>query len=150
MSILSRLGFAEEKSNPDPGPPAPPETITESSFHAQEVVDLARTSLDFLAGLAIPTVYEYHYPPVFLAVWDWMLGYVHKTRDFSQLALGLPRGFGKTALMKLFILYCILFTDKRFILIICENTSKAVNILSFRCFNKLSNDPDCIVSKFCD
>jgi hypothetical protein len=32
--------------------------------------------------------------------------------------------------MKLFILYCILFTDKRFILIICENSSKAVNILS--------------------
>lgn len=134
MSILSRLGFTDSQDETDTKffekPTESPAATQESAFHAQEVVDLARTSLDFLAGLAIPTVYEYAYPPVFLAVWDWLQSYIHKTRDFSQLALGLPRGFGKTALMKLFILYCILFTDRRFILIICENTNKAVNILS--------------------
>lgn len=131
MSILQRLGFS---GNPDPAPASAPtetaEPVQEVTFHAQEVVDLAKVSLDFLAGLAIPTVYTYAYPPVFLAVWDWLKSYIHKSRDFSQLALGLPRGFGKTALMKLFILYCILFTDKRFILIVCENTQKAINILS--------------------
>lgn len=131
MSILSRLGFSDSSdgsttkfSNEEI------QSRTEASFNAQEVVDLSRTSLDFLAGLATPDVYQYPYPPVFLAVWDWLLSYIEKKRDFSQLALGLPRGFGKTALMKLFILYCILFTNRRFILIICENTSKAVNILS--------------------
>jgi hypothetical protein len=138
MSLLSRLGFtsdtpAEGGLHASTGEDAPVESTsstTEASFNAQEVVDLSRTSLDFLAAVAIPTVYAYPYPPVFLAVWDWLRGYISKTRDFSQLALGLPRGFGKTALMKLFILYCILFTDRRFILIICENTQKAVNILS--------------------
>jgi hypothetical protein len=131
-SLLSKLGFQSSESPPvAPSPQiAESDSVTEASFSAQQVVDLSRNSLDFLAGLAIPLVYEYHYPPVFLAVWDWLRDYVHRTRDFSQLALGLPRGFGKTALMKLFILYCILFTDKRFILIICENTNKAVNILS--------------------
>jgi hypothetical protein len=132
MSILSRLGFTdpEHKDTGAPIETLPEAPLVDSSFHAQQVVDLAKTSLDFLAGLAMPTVYQYAYPPVFLAVWDWLRGYIEKKRDFSQLALGLPRGFGKTALMKLFILYCILFTDRKFILIICENTSKAVNILS--------------------
>lgn len=127
MSILSKLGFSPAGEAVEP---SAPEQLQESSFEASQVIDLARGSLDFLAGLAMPTVYQYHFPPVFLSVWDWLGSYVHKARDFSQLALGLPRGFGKTALMKLFILYCILFTDRRFILIICENTNKAINILS--------------------
>lgn len=102
----------------------------EAAFEAAQVSVLAKESLDFLAGLAMPAIYEYAFPPVFLSVWDWLRSYIHKLRDFSQLALGLPRGFGKTALMKLFLLYCVLFTDRRFILVICENTSKAVNIIS--------------------
>jgi len=140
MNLLNKLGFSTSpsaivESSIDVSASSPSqkqldEPLTEAVFSAQQVVDIARNSLDFLAGLATPLVYQYQYPPVFLAVWDWLREYVHKTRDFSQLALGLPRGFGKTALMKLFILYCILFTDKRFILIICENTQKAVNILS--------------------
>lgn len=130
MSILSRLGFQSPSESQQPVAQAAPDPTQEATVHAQEVVDLAKQSLDFLAGLAMPTIYAYAYPPVFLAVWDWLRSFVHKTRDFSQLALGLPRGFGKTALMKLFILYCILFTDKRFILIICENSTKAANILS--------------------
>ena len=128
-SYIDKLGFSDvDPSDTSSVPPVDP--VQQVAFNAQEVVDLSRTSLDFLAAIAMPLVYEYPYPPVFLAVWDWLKSYVHKTRDFSQLALGLPRGFGKTALMKLFILYCILFTDKRFILIICETTQKSVNILS--------------------
>jgi hypothetical protein len=141
MSYLDKLGFPSNPPTlpsitspahvlPEPELEYPAEKVTEASFHAQEVHDLAKNSLDFLAALAIPLVYEYPFPPVFLSVWQWLGEYVHKQRDFSQLALGLPRGFGKTALMKLFILYCILFTDRKFILIICENTDKAVNILS--------------------
>lgn len=106
------------------------ETIIESSFNSSEVISLARASLDFLAALAMPLIFKYLFPHVFKAVWNWLLTYVAKPRDFSQLALGLPRGFGKTMLMKLFLLYCILFTNKKFILIICENSQKAINILS--------------------
>lgn len=132
MSLLTELGFDPEADTTAISFPESEakEQVTEASFSAQDVVTLSKSSLDFLAGLSMPMIYQYAYPPVFLAVWDWLREYVHRTRDFSQLALGLPRGFGKTALMKLFILYCILFTDKRFILIICENASKAINILS--------------------
>jgi hypothetical protein len=104
--------------------------ITEASFDAQQVQELAKTQLDFLAALAMPAIFKYCFPPVFQSVWAWLLEYVHKTRDFSQLALGLPRGFGKTILMKLFILYCILFTNKKFILILCSTQTKANNIVS--------------------
>lgn len=127
MSLLTDLGFDP------PAPSAPPaavEQVQEATFQAQQVIDLAKNSLDFLAGLAMPTVYQYHYPPVFIAVWQWLLSFVHKPRDFPQLALGLPRGFSKTTVMKLFILYAILFTDKRFILVVAENLRKAENIVA--------------------
>jgi len=134
---IKDLGFTQEELidaganitlNPIAEPPE--ETVTESTFNSSEVITLSRTSLDFLAALAMPLVFKYLFPPVFKAVWEWLLTYIAKPRDFSQLALGLPRGFGKTMLMKLFLLYCILFTNKKFILIICENAQKAINILS--------------------
>ena len=133
-SLLTKLGFSSTdaldswKSTDQTAPPT--STIQEVSLDAQQVIELSKQSLDFLAGVAMPTVYQYAFPPVFLAVWDWLREYIHKQRDFSQLALGLPRGFGKTMLMKLFILYCILFTGKKFILVLCENQAKANNIIA--------------------
>lgn len=104
--------------------------IREIGATASEVTALAKTSLDFLAALAMPTVYAFAFPPIFLAVWDWLLKGVVTEREFLQLALGLPRGFAKTTLMKLFILYCILFTTKKFILIVSAKATLAENILS--------------------
>jgi hypothetical protein len=86
--------------------------VSEVAVSTTQAAEMAKISLDFLAGLAMPTIFRYLFPPVFQAVWKWLLSYVHKSRDFSQLALGLPRGFGKTSVIKLFVLYCILFTNK--------------------------------------
>jgi|JI10StandDraft_1071094.scaffolds.fasta_scaffold36703_3 hypothetical protein len=105
-------------------------SVKEGSYTREEVIDLAKISLDFLAGLCMPLVYQYAYPPVFLAVWDWLIEYAHKQRDFSRLALGLPRGFGKTTLIKLYIVYCILFTKKKFILVLAANDNKAEAIIA--------------------
>lgn len=107
-----------------------PDPTAEIAAASSELHDAAKTSLDFLAGLAMPLVYRYAFPSVFLSVWQWLTEYVTKPRDFSQLALGLPRGFGKTMVIKLFILYCILFTKKQFILVLCETTAKAKNIIA--------------------
>lgn len=104
--------------------------LEEASFHATEVSELAKTSLDFLAALAMPTVFQYYFPPVFIAVWAWLISFATKPRDFSQLALGLPRGFGKTTLIKIYVVYCILFTNKKFILIISSTATLAENFLS--------------------
>lgn len=99
-------------------------------FDTEEVYKLAKQDLDFIAGIAMPDVYKYAFPPVFKSVWAWILAYIYKPRDFSQLAIGLPRGFGKTIVIKLMILYAIIFTKKQFILVICENEDKAKSILS--------------------
>jgi hypothetical protein len=114
----------------EPTPELLEDPIRESTFETSQVEDLARNSLDFLAALAMPVVFRYLFPPVFKSIWTWLLSFVSKTRDFSQLAIGLPRGFGKTMLIKIFILYCVLFTKKRFILIICGTQTKANNIIS--------------------
>ena len=135
MTLLDKLGFsAEEEVSAlgawKTGDANNLSNTQEAAFEAQQVIDLSKKSLDFLAGISIPTVYQYAFPPVFLAVWDWLVEYVHKQRDFSQLALGLPRGFGKTMIIKLFVLYTILFTGKKFVLILCENQTKANNIIA--------------------
>lgn len=130
MSVLDKLGFSSDAPVPPPAACAAFPEVTEAAFDAQQVIDLSRTSLDFLAALAMPQVYQFPFPTVFLAVWNWLLDYAQRVRDFSQLALGLPRGFSKTTVMKLFILFCILFTDKKFILIVAENLRKAENILA--------------------
>lgn len=106
------------------------EPVQQVALNAAQAEDAARQSVDFLAAMAMPDVFQYMFPPVFLAIWDWLISFVHKKRDFAQLAIGLPRGFGKTMLIKVFILYCILFTQKKFILIICGTQTKANNIIS--------------------
>lgn len=139
-NMYEKLGFSEEELA-KAGLPTAAEVnanyeaqeairTQEVAFKAQETIEAARTSLDFLAAMAMPEVFEYCYPPVFLGVWQWLLHYVFLTRDFSKLALGLPRGFGKTTLIKIFILYCILFTKKKFILVICTSAGMAENIIA--------------------
>lgn len=102
----------------------------EVSASSQEIQEAAKNSLDFLASLAMPTVFTFMYPSILQAAWKWLLTYTAKTRDFSQLALGLPRGFAKTTVVKLYVLYCILFTSKKFILIISSTSTLAENILA--------------------
>lgn len=107
--------------------------VKDGAYNSHEVISNAKDSLDFLAALALPMIFKYFFPPVFLAVWKWLRSYAHQVRVFPQLALGLPRGFGKTTVIKLFVLYCILFTKKQFILIISETEQKAKGILADVC-----------------
>jgi hypothetical protein len=106
------------------------EVDTEIHAKHEEVFSAAKESLNFLAALAMPLVFQYMYPPLFLAAWQLMVDAVAKTRDFTQLVLGIPRGFGKTTLVKLFILFCILFTKKKFILINSAIGDLAENIIA--------------------
>lgn len=124
---MDKLGFSEQSQ---PVKPAEDVDVQEVSMSAQEVHDAAKTSLDFLAALALPTVFRYFFPDTYIKIWDWLLSFVHRERDFSQLALGLPRGFAKTTFIKIFILYCILFSKKKFILVCAENQGKGENILA--------------------
>ena len=101
----------------------------EENFSTAEAIELARKDLNFLAGLALQESFQFFFPPIFLAAWQWLLGNANALREFPKLALGLPRGFGKTTVIKLFILYCILFTSKRMIVVISANVTLAEAII---------------------
>jgi hypothetical protein len=95
----------------------------------QQIADAAKNDLNFLSALAMPTVFEFDWSRIFVAIWLWLIQEITPKRYFPNLALGLPRGFGKTTLVKLFILYCILFTDRKFILVLSATEKHAANIL---------------------
>ena len=114
--------------------------VSEDSYNTEDVKKFAKESLDFLAAMAMPTVFKYLFCKTFQYVWGWLVENVNTVREFPQLALGLPRGFGKTMLMKIFILYCILFTKKRFILIVCGTLEKSQNIIADVC--KMLDEPN--------
>lgn len=118
------------------------ESIDSFTFSTTQVQELARSSPDFLAGLAMPDIFKYMLPPMYIAAWDWLVENVQKGRTFPQLALGLPRGFAKTTLLKLFILYTILYTNKKFILIVNAIEKLAINSLSDIC--DMLNEPNII------
>lgn len=100
------------------------------SFEQVPVVEGCKGNLDFLAAVAMPTVFAFCFPPLYHVAWQLLTDAAVKIRDFTQLALGIPRGFAKTTLVKIFILWCILFTNKKYILIISATEPKAVNIIS--------------------
>lgn len=106
---------------------------SQASYEQAEAYEAARTSLDFLAGLMAPTMFKFLFPPVFLSAWTWLQSYINKPRDFSKLALGLPRGFGKTTFIKFFIGFVILFTNRRYIIVISATEKHAINIIADVC-----------------
>lgn len=105
-------------------------SYNEASYNQDEVIEVAKNNLNMLAGLAMPTIFKFFFPKILLIAWQLLVQAAHKERDFSQLALGIPRGHGKTTLIKLFIIYCILFTKKKFILVIGSKASNAENIIA--------------------
>lgn len=133
-SILESLGGTEAdlpttltESSPAP---ARASEVQQVGAPAQDIQTVSKADLDFLAALIMPTIFQFCFPPVFKSVWSWLISYVEQHRVFPQLALGLPRGFGKTTLMKIFVVYSILFTDKKFILVISATATLAENIVS--------------------
>jgi hypothetical protein len=100
------------------------------SANREQTIESCRTSLNFLAAIAIPEIFRFLFPPVFLAIWQWLTANLAITRGKQRLAIGLPRGFGKTILLKLIVLYTILFTDRRFILVVCNTADLAENFIA--------------------
>lgn len=96
----------------------------------EQATDNSRNSLDFFAALCVPEVFKFLFPPVFIAVWQLLTTSALEIRGKKRLALGIPRGFGKTLLLKLFVAWLVAFTDRRFILVVCNTAPLAENFLS--------------------
>ena len=108
-------------------------SIDDQTFDRNEIIALCESDLNFLAAVAMPEIFVYSFPPVLQTVWQLLLQNVDKPKEFPKLALGIPRGHAKTTLIKLFILWAILFSKKKFILIIADTEKLAENIMSDVC-----------------
>lgn len=109
------------------------DTTTVGRYSTAQVRERARLDMNYLAALALPDVCEAPFPKIFVGMWALVTGALGKVRDFSKFALGLPRGHGKTTVIKLLVLYTILFTTRRFVLIIGSSEDRAQNILADVC-----------------
>jgi hypothetical protein len=96
----------------------------------EQAVNAAQQDLNFFAALAIPEIFLYLFPVVFIAIWQILQQAAKREHGKDFLAIGIPRGFGKTILLKLYVVYLILFTDRRFILIVCNTDALAQNFLA--------------------
>lgn len=107
--------------------------LSQHTVDAQDAIEKAEANMNWLAALAFPEVMQYLFPQMFLAIWELMKSKIHLVRDFSKLAIGIPRGFAKTTVIKLWIVYIVLFTKKRFVLIISYAEEHAQSIIKDSC-----------------
>jgi hypothetical protein len=96
----------------------------------EAAVENSRLSLDFFAALCVPEVFKFLYPPIFKAIWQLLISAALEPEGKKRLAIGIPRGFGKTMVLKLFVAWCIAFTDRKFILIVCNAAGLAENFIA--------------------
>ena len=96
----------------------------------EEAIAAARNDLNFFASLCVPDVFTFLFPRVFLAIWQMLTDDAQKQVGQNRLAIGLPRGFGKTILLKLYVVWLILFTDRKFVLVVCNTAALAENFIA--------------------
>lgn len=100
-------------------------SLTGAAKFQTTVVREGAKELNVLAALTMPHVMSSLFPPHYLYWWHRASTLASGRAGFPKLALGIPRGFVKTTLLKLLIVYLILFTQRRFILVICASEDLA-------------------------
>lgn len=103
------------------------------------ILAACKTDLNMLAAICMPHMFKFLFPKVFLALWQWIRPHFYEERAFPRLAVGLPRGFAKTVVIKLLILYALFYTRKKYIVVFCATLDKAEGVIADIC-QILSNE----------
>lgn len=111
------------------------ETLTVNAA-SEEIQVAAKRDLNFLGALAAPEEFIFKFPQFYLVLFSMLTSFV---KNVERYAIGIPRGFAKTTFIKLLCLWYILFSHKRFILIVGASEGLAINTLSDIC-DLLSSD----------
>lgn len=102
----------------------------EQLFNAEEIRAAMKQDLQVLGSVAAPDVVTARFPPLYCWLFSKIVTALELERAFPKLALGLPRGHAKTFFIKLLLVYIILYTQRRYILVIAATLPKAVAIIS--------------------
>jgi len=106
------------------------EAVLDVQASRGDLIDGCRTSLDFLASLILTEIYAYGYPGALKAMWQMICSAASNIRAKDKFALGIPRGFSKTIILKLYVVWLVLFSDRKFILVVCNTATHAENFIS--------------------
>lgn len=105
-------------------------SLEELGLRTAEVEERCKVDFNFLAAMAMPEAFLYMWPMIYLGCFQILQDIMTRHRDFSKFAIGFPRGFAKSTFMKIVVLWAILFTRKKFILVLCANEKLAKNFIS--------------------
>lgn len=105
------------------------EQVEVSSSRA-DIANACRSSVDFLASLVLTDVYEYGYCDILKGMWQLICNAALELQGKQRFALGIPRGFSKTILLKLWVLWLVLFSERKFILVVCATEPHAQNFVA--------------------
>lgn len=97
---------------------------------AGAIKDLMRKDLNVFGSVVAPEQVIYTFPDFYTFLFLKIITALNGVRDFSKFAIGLPRGHAKTFVIKLILVYTILFTKKKYILVIAATLPKAENIIA--------------------
>lgn len=86
-------------------------------------------ALNLFAALLMGEVFEEEFPETHVAYWALLVNAALSGEKELRYALGLPRGFAKTTLIKLFICWLYIYTDHRFVVIVSSTIALAKNVL---------------------
>lgn len=97
-----------------------------SGYSRADTIKMMKESIDVMAAICLPEVCTEFFPDEYQYLWKaYTERLLREDKDFSQQGLALPRGHGKTMFIKLLTIFCVLFTSRRYILIVCANDELA-------------------------
>jgi hypothetical protein len=104
--------------------------LREIGASGTEAAELARRDFNFLGMVVSPEEFIFTFPAFYLALFEMLTAFKSRIERF---AIGIPRGFAKTTFIKLLCVWYILFSDRKFILIVGAAEKLATNTLADIC-----------------
>ncbi len=112
---------------------APHEFDHNQHFLVDDIVAQMQSDLDVFAGIALPEECTEPFSDLHHNVWAMMTSSVLSGNRLDKYAIAIPRGHAKTLLLKLLCLFSILFSKRRFILVLCATATLAEDFISDVC-----------------
>lgn len=89
-----------------------------------------KVSLDHLAATLDPLTCVAKFPAIFLNIFSLVTTALLAVAGVHRYAICLPRGHGKTIVMKFILYWAVMFSSKQFIAVVCNTASLAENLVA--------------------
>lgn len=94
----------------------------------KEIEEKIKGNLDYFGAFVLPDEITIKFPPYYHWLWWTMVEHLQGDQR-KKLALGLPRGYAKTTIIKLFVVFVIAFRLSRYVLVVCATEDRARDFL---------------------